>query len=187
MNAVSPRITHHRWCSLLIAIAAISSSLTLAEDTDDPIIQQQQQNNNAAGAGNVQQQNEQNIIMANRISTSLIGDTTSTTNPHPKRPTGTTTMIQIDLDEYLNVMDNTTSSSVTEHIKLTTEEKDEDDAVDENKLPELPKNPAVQQFPEKRFVSLPFILLYTSDISICCSIFSLCSFFLKCRTHAHLF
>ena len=146
MNAVSPRITHHRWCYLLITIAAISS-VTLAEDTDEQIIQQQQRN----AAADVQQQNKQ-IIMANRISSSLIGDTTSNTNHHPKRPTGTT-MIQIDLDEYLNVMDNTTSSSVTEHIKLT--EKEEDDAVDENKLPELPKNPAVQQFPEKRFVSLP--------------------------------
>ncbi len=148
MNAVSPRITQHRWCSLLIAIAAISS-VTLAEDTDEQIIQQQQGNN--AAAGNVQQQN--NIIMANRISSSLIGDTTSN---HPKRPTtGTTTMIQIDLDEYLNVMDNSTTTSVTENIKLTTEEKEEEDAVVENKLPELPKNPAVQQFPEKRFVSLP--------------------------------
>ena len=151
MNAVSPRITQHRWCYLLIAIAAMSSSLTLADDTDDPIIQQQQRNNEAAG--NVQQ-NEQ-IIMANRISSSLIGDTTSNTNHHPKRPTGTT-MIQIDLDEYLNVMDNTTTSSVMENLKLT--EKEEDDAVDENKLPELPKNPAVQQFPEKRFVSLLYPL-----------------------------
>ena len=65
-------------------------------------------------------------------------------------------MIQIDLDEYLNVMDNTTTSSVMENLKLT--EKEEDDAVDENKLPELPKNPAVQQFPEKRFVSLLYPL-----------------------------
>ena len=101
----------------------------------------------------MQQQNEQ-IIMANRISSSLIGDTTSNTNHPPKRPTSTTTMIQIDLDEYLNVMDNTTTS-VTENIKLTTEEEEKDDAVVENKLPELHKNPAVQQFPEKRFVSLP--------------------------------
>ena len=151
MNAVSPRIIQHRWCSLLIAIAAISSSLTLAEDTDEHNQQQQQRNNAEAAAGNVQQQNEQ-IIMANRISSSQIGDTTSNNN-HPKRPTGTT-MIQIDLDEYLNVMDNSTSL-VMENIKLTTEEKEDEEAVDENKMPELPKNPAVQQFPEKRFVSLP--------------------------------
>ncbi len=134
MNS-SPPITH-RWCSLLIAIAAVVS-FTLAEDIEN-IIQQQQQKNAAAG---VEEQNEhtEKII----ISSSLVGD--SNNQPYPKRPSS---IIQIDLDDFLSSidMDNTTSLSA---------DMDEDELLQDEPI-RIRKNEvsSANRIPQKRFVSL---------------------------------
>ena len=153
MKNASPPI-QYRWCSLLIALAIISSSLTLAEDTDDRIIQQQrqQQQRNVAAANDVVAQNEDNLAK-------LISSRDSNNEPsYPQRPNSN---IQIDLEEYLSIIMDNTTLSLTEHTKLTEKKEEEDNIVVET-LPEPPKNPAVNQFPEKRFVSSsPFPLCST--------------------------
>jgi len=141
MNASPP--IQYRWSSLLIALAIISSSLTLAEDTDDRIIQQQrqQQQRNVAAANDVVAQNEDNLAK-------LISSRDSNNEPsYPQRPNSN---IQIDLEEYLSIIMDNTTSSLTEHTMLTEKKEEEDNIVVET-LPEPPKNPAVNQLPEKRF------------------------------------
>ena len=76
-------------------------------------------------------------------SSSLVGN--SNDQPYPKRPSS---IIRIDLDDFLSINSTISSSADT----ITTEDEDEDAVVEELHVPK--KNPAIKIMPEIRFVSL---------------------------------
>ena len=81
-------------------------------------------------------------------SSSLVGN--SNDQPYPKRPSS---IIRIDLDDFLSINSTISSSADT----ITTEDEDEDTVVEKLHAPK--KNPAVKSMPEIRFVSLLSSLL----------------------------
>ena len=81
-------------------------------------------------------------------SSSLVGN--SNDQPYPKRPSS---IIRIDLDDFLSINSTISSSADT----ITTEDEDEDAVVEKLHAPK--KNPAVKSMPEIRFVSLLSSLL----------------------------
>jgi len=138
MNASHP-ITH-RWGSLLAAtmttlLLSIIPLVTLAENTDQMILKQQQTSVAAA------ERKPNTAKISPSYTTNYVGNTNKL--PYPQRPSS---IIQIDLDYFLHVMENITSAA-------DTMAKSDDDA----ETFHVPKNPVVYSYPRKRFVS-PFSL-----------------------------
>lgn len=143
MNASHP-ITH-RWGSLLAAtmttlLLSMIPLVTLAENTDQMILKQQQTSVAAA------ERKPNTAKISPSYTTNYVGNTNKL--PYPQRPSS---IIQIDLDYFLHVMENITSAA-------DTMAKSDDDA----ETFHVPKNPVVNSYPRKRLVS-PFSL----SLSLC--------------------
>jgi hypothetical protein len=146
MNASHP-ITH-RWGSLLAAtmttlLLSMIPLVTLAENTDQMILKQQQTSVAAA------ERKPNTAKISPSYTTNYVGNTNKL--PYPQRPSS---IIQIDLDYFLHVMENITSAA-------DTMAKSDDDA----ETFHVPKNPVVNSYPRKRLVS-PFSLSLSLSLSL---------------------
>mmetsp|Transcript_14562 Transcript_14562/g.21940 ORF Transcript_14562/g.21940 Transcript_14562/m.21940 type:complete len:263 (-) Transcript_14562:91-879(-) len=87
-------------------------------------------------------------------SSSLVGN--SNDQPYPKRPSS---IIRIDLDDFLSINSTISSSADT----ITTEDEDEDTVVEKLHAPK--KNPAVKSMPEMRFTLWSELSSHEKDVA----------------------
>jgi hypothetical protein len=165
MNAPHP-ITHW-WGSLLAAtmttlLLSMLLSFALAENTDQIIQQQQQQQRSVAAERKQNEHLSTKITSSSSTTNNVVGSNNN--RPYPPRPSS---VIRIDLDDFLRIMDNitaTTSSTTTAVVAVDTIAKSDHEGTEKFNVP---KNPAIENYPEKRFVSPSLSHTHTLSLSLC--------------------
>ena len=149
----------------MMMMVSIMMMLLLSITTTQVLAKTNEQRNNNNNNNQQQQQQQRATATTTTAESQENLPQISTAHHQPLVLRPNTQIIQIDLDYFLNVMDNSTTSSST--VMMTTppptttpngsEEEDEEDVINDKlrKKYNVKKNPAadMKNFPEKRFVS----------------------------------